>query len=125
MKSTNHVFVGANGSIWGPPKVNEIVKELKRVLNLKKNLKGYSTRIGAVSFCRKQQIDILKMIKYVIWSIKSVPHVSAKYMRYKRKHLQIVPFEMIHGADKAGKPIINDRSCLRGIKFMVRRFYLT
>ncbi len=90
--------------------MNEIVKDLKSVLNLKQNLKGYSTRIGAVSLCRKQQIDILKIIKYVIWSIKTVPHVSAKYMRYKRKQLQIVPFEMIHGADKVGKPIINRRN---------------
>ncbi len=107
---TNYVFVGANGALWRPSMVNEIVKDLKRVLNLKQNLKGYSTRIGAVSLCRQQQIDILKIIRYVIWSIKNVPHVSAKYMRYNRKQLQIVPFEMLHGADKQGKPIVNRRN---------------
>ncbi len=109
IKKSNYIFVGANGAIWGPSKVNEIVKDLKIKLKLKVNLKGYSTRIGAISLCRKQRIDILKIIRYVIWSIKAFPHVSAKYMRFKRKQLQIVPFEMIHGADNAGQPIINRR----------------
>ncbi len=67
---------------------------------------GYSTKIGALSLGRKQQIDILKIIKYVIWSIKNVPHVSARYRRFKRKQLQTIPFEMIHGTDKQGKKLL-------------------
>ncbi len=110
VRKDKFIFVGRNGAIWGPSKINEIVKDLKITLKLKDNLLGYSTRIGALSLCRKQQIDILKIIRYVIWSIKNVPHVSARYMRFNRKQLQIIPFEMIHGADKKGKPIINRRN---------------
>ncbi len=38
VKNNTYIFVGKNGTIWGPAKINEIVKDLKKVLKLKENL---------------------------------------------------------------------------------------
>ncbi len=109
VERNSYIFVGKNGGKWGPKKLNSIVKDLNKILKLNKNLKGYSARIGAISLCRTQQIDIWKIIKYVIWSVKSLSHISTRYMRYQKEHLKMIPFEMIHGANRPGKKCINRR----------------
>ncbi len=104
-----YIFVGKKGAIWGPQKINEIVKDVKKVLGLKEELSGYSTRLGAVSLCRKQEIDILKVIRYVVWSVNSLPHISTRYMKFTIDDLKILPFEMIHGKNVPGQKLVNRR----------------
>ncbi len=80
-----------------------LILGVKKVLGLKEELSGYSTRLGAVSLCRKQEIDILKVIRYVVWSVNSLPHISTRYMKFTIDDLKILPFEMIHGKNVPGK----------------------
>eukprot|EP01084_Bolivina_argentea_P049177 90479_1 len=110
--SQNYVFVGENGAIWRPEKLNEIVKDLAVKLKLKNQdrYRGYSIKVGAVSLCRQQDLDMLKIMRYVQWSVKSLPHVVARYICYLREELQIIPFEMIHGRNVPGKLCINKRN---------------
>ncbi len=110
----NYVFVGKNGAIWRPEKLNELIKDLANKLNLKnpERYRGYSVKVGAVSLCRQQNLDMLKVMRYVQWSVNNLPHVVARYISYEREELQIIPFEMIHGRNIPGghcKNLRNDK----------------
>ncbi len=61
---------------------------------------SYSLRIGATSLCNQQEIDILKLLKYVAWSINSLHHVANRYVLFEPLDLSIIPFEMLHGRNR-------------------------
>ncbi len=108
----NYVFVGKNGGIWPPNTLTKVVKEMVKILKIRNPQKyvGYSLKMGAMSTCHRQELDILKVIRFVAWSVKSVPHVSARYIAFERTDLQIIPHEMIHGRYRIGKRTINKRN---------------
>ncbi len=108
----NYVFVGQKGEIWGPNKLNEIVKHMVKVLNIPKPdaYTGYCVKVGAVSLCRQQELDILKVIRYVQWSVNNAPHVIARYIAYSCAELRIIPFEMVHGRNRPNGRCKNKRS---------------
>ncbi len=103
------IFVGKNGSIWRPSKLTEIVSDMIDQLNIPDPTaySNYSIRIGATSLGYQQGIDLLKMIRYVIWSVNALPHVSARYINFTIAELRIIPFEMIHGANKKGQKCVD------------------
>ncbi len=111
VSNENFVFVGKNGGIWPPNKITKIAKEVVMILGIPNPEKfvGYSFKIGAMSTVHKQDLDILKVIRFVAWSVKAFPHVSARYIALEREELQIIPFEMIHGRIRKGKRCINMR----------------
>ncbi len=100
----NYIFVGKKGEIWRPQKLTEIMDELKEVVKMKNpsHYIPYSLRIGATSLCNQQQIDLLKLLKYVGWSINDLPHVSNRYIMFGIRELKLIPFEMIHGRNNPG-----------------------
>ncbi len=106
-KSTNYIFVGLNGSIWRPSMSSECIVELIRVNKIPNPefYAPYSLRIGGTSLCNQQNIDLLKVLRYVAWSIKSLPHVSARYILFTELELALIPFEMIHGRNTPGEYI--------------------
>ncbi len=108
---SNYVLVSHEGIIYRYSHISAIINDLKNTLNLqhKKQITPYSARIGSVSLCRQQEIDVLKIIKYVIWSVESLPHISARYMAIGIDKLKILPFEMIHGRNRPGKVLKNNR----------------
>ncbi len=61
-------------------------------------------------FCKQQQMDMLKVIVYVAWSLESLPHVSNRYVAYSKGELGIIPFEMIHGRNNPGQKCKNMRT---------------
>ncbi len=101
---SNYIFVGLNGSIWRPAKLTQVLQQLTENLSIPnpEAYPSYSVRIGASSLCHQQRIDLLKLVRYVIWSTKKFPHVSQRYIRFTVANLRIIPFEMIHGANIKG-----------------------
>ncbi len=101
---SDYIFVGTKGSIWRPSKLTDIINELVVVIGMKNSDKytSYSLRIGATSLCNQQEIDILKLLKYVAWSINKLPHVSNRYVMFDPLELSMIPFEMIHGRNRPG-----------------------
>lgn len=100
----NFIFVGENGVIWRPSKLTDLMKEFTAFINMpnKECYPPYSLRIGATSLCYQQEVDMLKILRYVVWSIKKLPHVSNRYIEFTRYDLMILPFEMIHGKNRDG-----------------------
>eukprot|EP01083_Nonionella_stella_P081230 223625_1 len=107
------VFVYSNGKIVRPTDLASLMKKFAKEIGMKNPnaYPSYSIRIGAVSLCAAQNIDPLKLLRYVIWSIKSLPHVAGGYVSYDIPKLRIIPFEMIHGRngktciDLSGNPL--------------------
>ncbi len=103
--ANNYIFVGSNGAIWRPSKLSLILKELISTLKIAdpQFYPSYCIRIGSTSLCHLQEIDLLKLIRFVVWSVKDLPHVSNRYINFSIKQLRILPFEMIHGRNRPGK----------------------
>eukprot|EP01083_Nonionella_stella_P292670 995400_1 len=78
------VFVYSNGKIVRPTDLASLMKKFAKEIGMKNPnaYPSYSIRIGAVSLCAAQNIDPLKLLRYVIWSIKSLPHVAGGYVSY-------------------------------------------
>ena len=100
----NYIFVGNNGSVWKPTKLTMIMKQFVNFIKVPhpESYVPYSIRIGATSLCYQQEIEMLKILRYVVWSINKLPHVSNRYIMFNRYDLMIVPFEMIHGRNRIG-----------------------
>ena len=100
----NYVFVSDEGAIWRPDKLTQIMKEFGAILKLPhpQQVVPYSLRIGATSLANQQQIEILKILRYVVWSVNHLPHVVGRYIQFTIYDLMIVPFEMIHGCNRPG-----------------------
>ena len=109
--SNNYVFVGKNGAIWRPSILRSMVKNLISVNNVSdpECFVPYSLRIGATTLAHMQQIDLLKVMRYVVWSVNNLPHVSGRYIMFTHLDLCTIPFEMIHGGNVIGKKNV-DRS---------------
>ena len=107
----NYVFVGNSGAIWRPAMIGSIVKDVININNIPEpsNYASYSVRIGATTLANLQGINLLKLMRYVVWSIKSLPHVSGRYIMFNYLELGAIPFEMIHGVNIPGKQNV-DRS---------------
>ncbi len=52
-----------------------------------------------MSICNQQQMDMLKVLYYVAWSLESMPHVSNRYCQYQESDFAQIPFEMFHGVE--------------------------
>ncbi len=106
----DYIFVGKNGSVWKPYQLTGIISNMIETLNIPDPTaySNYSIRIGATSLAYQQRIDLLKMVRYVIWSTKALPHVSARYINFTIPELRIIPFEMIHGANNKGQKCIDN-----------------
>jgi len=99
VNNNNFVFVGKNGKIWRPSIFTRLTKDILRVNNVHdpENYAPYSFRIGSMSLAHQQEIDLLKVMRYVVWSIDNLPHVSNRYIRFSIQLLKTIPFELIHG----------------------------
>ncbi len=100
----NLIFVNSKGSVWNGPKLSKLFKEIKSLLKIPNPefYPPYSLKNGAMSMVNLQQIPLLKTIKYVAWSVKSLPHMSQRYIKINIQDMCTIPYEMIHGAIKDG-----------------------
>ena len=115
LTSSNYLFVGENGSIWTPSMFTKIVKEF--VENTKPqnatSITSYSFRIGGTTLAHHQLIDLLRLCRYIAWSVEAMPHVSARYIAFRPQELMSIPFEMVHGAILSDRLSCIDRSHLK------------
>ena len=103
VRPDNFVFVDANGVIWTPKIFDELVSNLVDCVGENNQyFTSYSIKIGSSSVCNQQGIDLLKVLRYVQWSVKSLPHVVGRYISFKRAELAMIPFEMCHGKNGGG-----------------------
>ncbi len=49
-----------------------------------------------MSICNQQQMDMLKVLYFVAWSLESMPHVSNRYCQYEEWNFAEIPYEMYH-----------------------------
>ncbi len=115
-KPSNYIFVGQNGAIWSTYHLRPIMKQVQQVVGMKypQAYPLYCIRIGAMSLVNQQKMDLLKVLRFVAWSINNLPHVSARYINFQSKELRTIPFEMIHGAlERNGSYIDRSGSTLR------------
>ena len=104
------VFVRQSGARLTPAAISELVKTMARaVAGTDRHYSGYSLRIGATSVCNQQRIDLVKVCRYVAWSVKALPHVIERYISFTAAELAMIPFEMCHGRNIPGKRCV-DRS---------------
>ena len=98
VKSNIYGFVCLNGAIWKPSKITDLMRDFIKLNKLNTlDYAPYSIRIGATSLCNQQEIDLLKLLKYVAYSISNLPHVQNRYIEFTLQELRIIPFEMLHG----------------------------
>ncbi len=115
-KPDNYIFVGQNGAIWSTYHLRPIMKQVQQVVGMQtpQAYPLYCIRIGAMSLVNQQKMDLLKVLRFVAWSINNLPHVSARYINFQSKELRTIPFEMIHGAlEKNGSYIDRSSSTLK------------
>ena len=100
----NLIFVDSKGSVWNGPKLSKLFDEIKSLLKIPNPqfYPPYSLKNGAMSMVHLQEIPLLKTIKYVAWSVKSLPHMSQRYIKINIQDMSTIPYEMIHGAIKDG-----------------------
>ena len=101
----DYILVGGDGKRWTPPHMRPIMKHFQQVIGMEfpERFPLYCVRIGAMSRVNQQKMDLLKVLRYVAWSVSNLPHVSNRYVNFKSEDLRTIPFEIIHGAlDKNG-----------------------
>ena len=103
-RSNDQVFVTSQGSVWGYTRMRKLTKEIHTIIKTKrpKMYPPYAFKGGAMSLVNQQKIPLLKVIKYVQWSVKSLPHMSQTYISISVPEMAIIPYEMIHGAIRNG-----------------------
>ncbi len=107
-KANNFVFVSFDGTVWETRHIASKLKTMVKVIKLEdpQLYTNYSWRIGSMSICNQQDLDMLKVLYYVAWSLESMPHVSNRYCQYSEYDFAEIPFEMYHGVlNKRGKRI--------------------
>ena len=103
-RPSDQVFVTSQGSVWGYTRMRNLTSEIHRIIKTErpKMYPPYAFKGGAMSLVNQQKISLLKVIKYVQWSVKSLPHMSQTYISISIPEMAVIPFEMIHGAIRNG-----------------------
>ncbi len=99
-----YVFVNTDGSIWRETKMRETFCQIRNIIQMRKPecYPPYSAKVGAMSLVNQQEIQLLKVIKYVAWSIATLPHMSQTYISISEAEMATIPYEMIHGKIQYG-----------------------
>ena len=103
----NLLLVNKRGTNFGRSHADKLFKRLLkfcRIDKAKANVSLYSIRVGATSMGHHQDIDALKLMRFVKWlvSAKNAPMMHALYVQYTWPQLATVPFEVIHGTLRYG-----------------------
>ena len=100
----DQVFVTKEGSVWGYTRMRNLMREIHGKIKTKrpKMYPPYTLKRGAMSLVNQQKIPLLKVIKFVNWSVKSLPHMSQTYISISIPEMAVIPYEMIHGAIRNG-----------------------
>ena len=107
----NFLFVNSRGTILGYSFLYRLTRKVAAfngLLNDELKMSPYSIRIGATSLAHHQNIDALKMMRWVEWQPGTAcPTMHAHYVRYTVQQLSLVPFELLHGTLQFGEPTRN------------------
>ena len=108
----NFLLVNSNGTVYGRSNADRILKELISFIGCDKsvyNLTVYSLRVGVTSAAHHQDIDALKIMRFVQWVCNpdSDPSMHARYVKFTLQQLATVPFEVLHGTLRHGPYPVN------------------
>ena len=116
----DYVFVNSRGTRMGYSQISNIVRDIDKVCSVstaKLPLTSYSIRIGATSLAHHQDVDPLKVMRFVEWQPGNVT-MHAYYINYDEFQLATIPFEMLHGANHL--PPDSKRVLLTPVTFELR-----
>ena len=108
------LLVNDRGTPFSSWNCTTLFKRLKDFCQLKvpagRKFTPYSIRVGATSMAHCQEIDGIKMMRYVLWHVssKSSPTMHAHYVQLTLPQIATVANEMLHGVIRPGGERVNN-----------------
>jgi len=98
------LFVDDTGTVWGPSQFSTLFRNIRATVGMSNPhfFPPYSLKNGSMSMVNLQDIPLLKVIKFVAWSVKRLPHMSQRYIKIGVDEMSTIPYEMIHGVIRNG-----------------------